>query len=188
MIAAIPLTAMVLASPLHQILRVPNSNSLDYFHVLDFRPWFLPPHMRSPRILSSPFWNQQATLPAASERIAVAPFSFESDKWPATPLEILSKQRVIPAFLNGFCNHNRMGELLDPGDKRFRFRNAVFLTDVQTLRDHRIDWIVWRKDFPVPKPRWDSTDMPACEAKWRAVFGTPDYEDDFLMAYQVKNL
>ncbi|MDR0247427.1 MAG: hypothetical protein LBI16_03395 [Burkholderiales bacterium] len=197
MIAAVPLTAMVLASPLHQILRVPNSNSLDYFHVLDYRPWLLPHQMRNHNIRASSFWSQRATLPAASERIALAPFSFESDKWPATPLEALSKQRVIPAFLNGFCNHHRSGELLDPNDKRFRFRNASFLTDIQMLRDHRLDWIVWQKNFPdliwqeiFPgrKVPWDSTDMPACEVKWRTTFGTPDYEDEFLMAYRVKNL
>ncbi|MDR2173187.1 MAG: hypothetical protein LBE32_03140 [Burkholderiales bacterium] len=187
-VAVIPLTAMVLASPLHQTLRTPNSNSLDYYHVFDFRPWFLPLHMRTPSVRSSPFWDQRAILPAASERISVAPFSFESDKWPATPLEILSKQRITPAFLNGFCNHHRLGELLDPGDKRFRFRNAAFLTDVQMLRDRRIDWIVWRKDFLVHKPGWDTTDMAACETKWRTTFGAPDYEDNFLMAYRVGNL
>jgi hypothetical protein len=153
--------------------------------------------MRDHKIRASSFWSQRAALPSASERIAVAPFSFESDKWPATPLEALSKQRVIPAFLNGFCNHNRSGELLTLDDKRFRFRNAVFLTDVQALRDHRIDWIVWQKTFPDPvwqevthgkKVPWESTDLPACEAKWRTTFGTPDYEDDVLIAYRVNNL
>jgi hypothetical protein len=197
MVAAIPLTAMVLASPLHQTLRTPNSNSLDYFHVLDYRPWFLPHQMRDHKMRASSFWEQRAALPAASERIALAPFSFESDKWPATPLEALTKQRIIPAYLNGFCNHDRSGELLDLNDKRFRFRNAVFLTDAQMLRNHRIDWIVWQKTFPDPvwlevthgkKVPWESTDLPACEAKWRETFGTPDYEDDFLIAYQVKNL
>jgi len=196
MVAAIPFTAMVLASPLYQSLRIPNSNSLDYYHVLDYRPWFLPLQMRDHKVRASSFWKQRAALPAASERIAVAPFSFESDKWPATPLEALSKQRIIPAYLNGFCHHNRSGELLHLDDKRFRFRNAVFLTDVQALRDHRIDWIVWQKTFPDPVWKevtgktvlWDSTDLPACEAKWRATFGTPDVEDEFLIAYRVKNL
>jgi hypothetical protein len=188
-VAAIPLTAMVLASPLHQILHASNSNSLGLYSLFDFRPEknIVLPWMYD-RLRPSLFWDQQAALPTASERIAIAPFSFESYNWPAPLWEISSNQRVIPAFLNGFCNHNRPGELLDPDDKRFRFRNAVFLTNVQMLRDHRVDWIVWQKDFPGLKSMWDTTDMAACEAKWRAVFGTPDYEDDSLMAYQVKNL
>ncbi len=188
-IAIIPLTAMVLASPLHQILRVPNSNSLGLFSLFDFRPWknFVPLWMLI-RLHPSPFWNQQTSLPIASERISVAPFSFESYNWPGPLWEILSSQRVTPAFLNGFCRQDRAGELPHSNDKRFRFRNAVFLTDAQIFRDHRIDWIVWQKDWPGQKPGWDTTDMAACEAKWRTVFGKPDYEDDFLMAYRVKNL
>ncbi|MDR0771110.1 MAG: hypothetical protein LBE75_07925 [Burkholderiales bacterium] len=188
-VVIIPLAAMILTSPLHQILRVPNSSSLGLFSLFDFRPEknIVPKQMRG-LLHPSPFWSQHAVWPVASKRISVAPFSFESDKWPAPVWEISSNQRVIPAFLNGFCNNDRLGELLDPSDRRFRFRNAVFLADVQMLRDRRVDWIVWRKDSPGQKAGWDTTDMAACETKWRTVFGAPDYEDDFLMAYQVKNL
>ncbi|MET0345491.1 MAG: hypothetical protein ABW218_04440 [Casimicrobiaceae bacterium] len=186
-IATVPCVALAVHSPLYDLLRRPNSQTLHLLYHFDFRPdrnAYLP---YVDKIPMSPFWISLAAFPRDSLFVVAAPFHFESYNWDAPRWERLSGQRVVPAFLTGFCVGERFGEV--PVDRAFRFRNAVHLADRASLAARGVDYIVWQKPFEHPFRGGEEVVGAAtahCEAKLREALGPAAYEDHALVAYRLK--
>lgn len=187
-VICIPPLLLALQTPLVEMLRRPNSYFTHSIFLFDFRP----EHNRVQKwmrqeIPLSPYWMQLASLPRDSLQIAVAPFYFESYKWDAPRWEFISGQTIIPGYLTGLCVDSRFGEV--PNIDRFRFRNAVFLSDEKSLAAHKIDLIAYQKpyianfeDAPQTVIGKDTSD---CEAALRTRFGTPQFEDNKIIVFLV---
>jgi hypothetical protein len=185
-IAMVPCVALAAQSPLYDLLRRPNSQTMHLLYHFDFRPDRNPYLPYVEKIPLSLFWDSLAASPRDSLLIAAAPFHFESYNWDAPRWERLSGQRVIPGFLTGFCILERFGEV--PLDPAFRFRNAVHLADRATLASRGIDYVVWQKPFEHHyRGRQDLVGAATahCEATLRDALGPPVYEDDALVAYRL---
>ena len=81
LVALAPALALASWSPLFDLVRHPNAQTLHLLYHVDFRPERNPflPYMA--KIPLSPFWATLAREPRASLRIAAAPFYFESYDW-----------------------------------------------------------------------------------------------------------
>ncbi|HET9047089.1 MAG TPA: glycosyltransferase family 39 protein [Casimicrobiaceae bacterium] len=183
---ALPAGLLLIQSPLFELVRHPNLQTLHFRYHFDFRPEhnaYLPYMEAAPL---SPFWSTLADRGAGSVKVAAAPFFFESYDWDAPRWERISRQPVIPGYLTGLCEEQRYGET--PRDALYRFRNAVHLADDAELAARGIDFVVWQKPYDrivdgQPVSRGAAT--VHCEAALRARFGTPFYEDDALIAFRL---
>jgi len=185
-VALAPAAALAIDTPLTDIARHPNAQTIHLVYHVDFRPERNPylPYMA--KIPLSPFWARLAGEPRGSLRVAAAPFYFESYDWDAPRWERTSGQTVIPGYLTGLCVDARAGEV--PQSSAFRFANAVHLADTTALAAHHIDYVVWQKPFVQTgrgRPEPIGRDTAHCEAALRARFGTPSYEDDALVAFRL---
>jgi hypothetical protein len=133
----------------------------------------------------SPWWDRLGDRPPGSLAIAVAPFPTESVGWDAPRWQRLSRQRIQHGFLTPLCANPRPTEV--PDDERFRFRNAVHLNDDAELARHRIDFVVWQKPYRYLAHGLDvavGADVAHCGPALSARFGTPAYEDEWLVVYR----
>lgn len=182
----IPPLLLALQSPLANMLRHPNTNLTHPVYYFDFRPDYNLILKRSIKdIPLSSYWSQLAALPRDSLHIAVAPFYFESYNWDAPRWELISGQTIIPAYLTGLCVDWRLGEI--PNIERFKFKNAVFLSDQASLATHKIDLIAYQKPYMVKEDN-DTQHMVGedtlnCEAALRIRFGLPQYEDNKIIIF-----
>jgi len=184
-VALVPAVALAVQTPLRPLLSRPNGETLHFLYHFDFRPGRnpYPPYMAG--IPLSRFWEDLASRPAQSVRIAAAPFYFESYDWDAPRWERIARQRVIPGFLTGLCVDERPGET--PDTPAFRLRNAVHLGDAEEIARKRIDYVVWQKPYTrltQGRPSVVGADTAQCEAALRARFGAPVYEDAVLAAFK----
>ena len=189
-ILAAPALALAARSPLFDIYYQPNSNTTDPYFYFDFRPGRNPYPAAFDRYTPlSAFWPGLRASPPASLRIAAAPFYFEGFGWDGPRLERSSGQRVVPAWLTGFCVDRRFGE--PPRDARFRFRNGVHVADNDDLALKGIDMIAYRKPFTVTlaggRIVHSGEDTRQCEGALRARFGAPAFEDDKTVVFAVRH-
>jgi hypothetical protein len=185
-VAAVPVVALAATTPLAPVLAFPNANSQHLLYQFDFRPAHNPLIEHMSRIPLSPWWATLATRAAASLKIAVAPFPVATSAWDAPRWQRMSRQRVLSAFLTAVCATPRPNDV--PDDARFAFRNSVHLADVAALAAHRVDFVVWQKPYRYSAPGVDVTvaaDVAPCGDVLRQRFGTPAYEDDWLVVYAV---
>lgn len=177
-----------LTSPLGDQLRVPNSNTLHIVAQVDFRESANPikPHLA--KFPVSPFWTSLATAPPDSIRVAVAPFRFESFDWPAPVWEAISKQRVLPAYLTETCEAWLHGNLprVSPSGSRFRFRNAVNVGDLESLRRGQISYLAYFRAARNSLADPQSPYLPHCEAWMRGHLGPPYFDDASLVVWKVR--
>ena len=186
LVAVVPVLALCTASPLVELTRHPNAQTVHLLYHVDFRADHNPYRPYMEKIPLSPFWTGLAAQPRASLRIAAAPFYFESYDWDAPRWERLSGQTVIPGFLTGLCTGQRAGEV--PPSPEFRFRNAVHLADPAALASHGVDYVVWQKPFVQTgrgRPESIGSETAHCEAVLRERFGMPAYEDAHLIAFRL---
>jgi hypothetical protein len=187
--AALPVLLLALTSPLGPLLRYPNANSVHAVYEFDFRPEHNPVLRLMDGIPLSPWWASLREQPPGSLAIAVAPFPTESVGWDAPRWQRLSRQRIEHGFLTPLCANPRPTEV--PDDGRFRFRNAVHLDNDAELARHRIDFVVWQKPYRYLAHGFDvavGADVAACDPALRARFGTPAYEDEWLVVYRPRAL
>jgi Dolichyl-phosphate-mannose-protein mannosyltransferase len=185
-VAFAPCAALAFRSPLLPFLHHPNSYTSSIVAQFDYRPPHNIPADRLARAADSPFWQRFAAAPVESVRIAAAPFQFESFNWNGARWERISGQRVVPAWLTGFCRTRRFGEM--PREPRFVPRNAVYIADASELPAKGIAWLVWIRPYTIPPDGSGEKiggDVADCEATLRATFGVPDYEDGALIAFKV---
>jgi len=186
LVALAPIALLAHDSPMTELTRHPNAQTVHLVYHVDFRPERNPylPYMA--KIPLSPFWASLASEPRGSVRVAAAPFYFESYDWDAPRWERVSGQTVIPGFLTGLCVDLRGGEV--PRTPLYRFANAVHLADASALAAHRIDYVVWQKPFVQMgrgRPEPIGRDTAHCETTLRERFGAPAYEDDALIAFRL---
>jgi hypothetical protein len=189
-ILGFPALTMAAQSPLREIFFFPNSNIANPFFFFDFRPGYNPFLAAFDRhIPLSSFWSQLQAAAPGSLRIAAAPFYFESFGWDAPRWERIGRQRIVPAYLSGFCIDRRFGE--PPRDARFKFRNAVHVVDDAGLALKKIDMISFQKPFTVTmdsgKIDRSGEETRQCESALRQRFGSPKYEDDTIVVFMVRN-
>lgn len=175
---------MAYTSPLQKMLAYPNSNSLHSVYQFDYREGENLVIQYQAKFPLSPFWKKLAALPAGSVKIAATPFSFETHQWDAARWEQISRQRVMPGFLTGFCGGFWWGEV--PHDADFRFRNAAYLADRPDMAARGFDLLVYQKPF-------DSEDesenerlaltAAQCAPKIRERYGEPVYEDQWIVVF-----
>ncbi|MDQ2963346.1 MAG: glycosyltransferase family 39 protein [Pseudomonadota bacterium] len=183
--AGLPVLLLALTSPLRPLLQYPNANSLHAAYQFDFRPKHNPVLRLMDGIPLSPWWERLGDRPPGSLAIAVAPFPTESVGWDAPRWQRLSRQRILHGFLTPLCVNPRPTEV--PDDERFRFRNAVHLGNASELARHRVDFVVWQKPYRYVAHGLDvavGADVGHCAAALRARFGTPAYEDEWLVVYR----
>jgi mannosyltransferase len=184
--AALPVVALAATTPLAPVLAWPNANSQHLLYQFDFRPAHNPLIEHMARIPLSPWWATLATRPPASLKVAVAPFPVATSAWDAPRWQRVSRQSVLSAFLTGVCATTRPNDV--PDDARFAFRNSVHLDDVAALSAHQVDYVVWQKPYRYSAPGVDVTvaaDVAPCGDVFRQRFGSPAYEDDWLVVYAV---
>ncbi len=175
---------MAYYSPLPKILAKPNSNSLHSVYQFDFRDEKNLISLYQKDFPVSPFWQQLASFPRDSLKIAASPFSFETQHWDAVRWEQISHQRVMPGYLSGFCTEHRWGEV--PLGDGFRFRNVGYLSDQNDLIGRGFDLVVYQKPFKVLTNDGEKefgVDTANCELKIREQFPAPVYEDQWLVAF-----
>ncbi|MEO8132969.1 MAG: glycosyltransferase family 39 protein [Betaproteobacteria bacterium] len=186
LILALPAATLAAQSPLRDIFFHPNSNIADPYFFFDFRPGHNPfPEAFNRLVPLSAYWSQLQSLPRGSLRIAAAPFHFESFGWHAPRWEQIGGQTIVPAWLTGFCIDSRSGE--PARDRRFRFRNGVFVADKDDLALKNIDRIAFEKPYVVKldsgKIVHSGEATRQCEGALRERFGAPEYEDDKLVVF-----
>jgi hypothetical protein len=174
-------------SPLHALTAYPNSHMTHSWFQFDFRR----DHNKHAGYMEqtlpqSSFWGSLAGRPAGSLRIAVAPFYFESYFWDAPRWERESRQRVVPAFMEGYCTRGRLGEV--PRNGRFRFRNAVHLAQPGGT-EPAADWLVFTRPIEgFSRSEWGRREIEwsaACLERVRAQLGPPAYGDAALTAFRL---
>ena len=187
--AASPVLLLALTSPLRPLLQYPNANSLHSVYEFDFRPQHNPVLRMMDGIPLSPWWERLGDRPPGSLAIAVAPFPTESVGWDAPRWQRLSRQRILHGLLTPLCANPRPTEV--PDDGRFRFRNAVHLSDDAELARHGIDFVVWQKPYRYVAHGIDvavGADVAHCGPALSARFGAPAYEDEWLVVYRPQGL
>jgi hypothetical protein len=180
-VSAVVIAALLLTSPTHEWVRRPNGHASHMAHYFDFRPGMSPFPQYLEGIPKSPFWRSLQAYPAASRRIAVAPFYFESFHSDVPRWQRESGQAIVPGFLSGLCVDWRWGET--PPSYPFDLRNAIRLSDVASLRSRAIDLVVWQKPY-----RRDTEiigeETAHCEDALRQKFGAPIYEDAAVAVFE----
>jgi uncharacterized membrane protein len=185
----LPLVAwLAYASPLRKMLAYPNSNSLHSVYQFDYREDENLVVRYQRQFPVSPFWQKLAALPAGSVKIAATPFSFETHQWDAARWERISRQRVMPGFLTGFCGGFWWGEV--PHDDDFRFRNAAHLADRPDMVARGFDLLVYQKAFESADESENkrlALTAEQCAPKIRERFGEPVYEDQWIVVFPLND-
>jgi len=182
------LMPMVVYSPMQTALAKPNSNSLHSVFRFDFREQENLIIRYQKDFPVSAFWEQLAEFEPDTVKIAVAPFSFETNHWDAVRWEQISRQRVMPGYLTGSCVDHRWGEV--PAGQGYSFRNTGYLADRQDLDARGFDLVVYQKPSTVMTYQGErafGADTAACEQVLRESYPVPVYEDDLLVAFPVLN-
>jgi len=189
--AAAGMSALFLAGTPHlSLLRYPNNFTLHSYYQFDYRKRHNPVRQElNPFADPSPFWQQMAQAPAATQRIAVAgQVSFETLFVFHLLYQPLHRQLLYSLQTGNVCGPPRLGEAYP--SQGVLLRNAVSLESTDDLREKRIDWIVLESHF-VPwyaRATWEqhSDYLDACHRQLAARFGPPAYEDRHLKAYRVR--
>jgi hypothetical protein len=174
------ISGFIASSPLAELLRHPNRNTLHSVFSFEFRPeknkidHYI--HARS----FSKFWDNFTDSPPASKKIAVAPWYFESFHWDAPIWEKISNQAIIPGYLLGLCVKQRAGEV--PDSQRFQFRNISYLAKPQDLDSRSIDLIVYQKENRL-KIKHPYSNISGCGAALHKLYGKPVFEDTLIKVF-----
>lgn len=180
----IPVLAQAAQSPLLQVLRYPNNETLHSYFQFDYRPGRNLFAQWMEAIPLSPIWADLSASPRGTLRIAVAPWQFESYHWDGPRWEKTSGQHVIPGLLSGLCVDSRLGEY--PRDSRVALKNVVFLSDPDALRAKGIGLIVFQKPFEQTIAGIRDIvgrDLAHCQIALEKRYGRPVYEDAAVVVY-----
>lgn len=152
-----------------------------------------PPHIPD-------LYHQLGKEPAGSLRLAEGPFYAAWHNNPLTYYQEIHRQRVLAGMLGHSCDRAAINQV-PAGTARLRLRNVVDLSRRKDLEAHDIDIVILHKNTFRELPRFlrnvtrvPTSDLPPennlelCLALYRRSFGQPFYEDDTLIAYDVRNL
>lgn len=152
-----------------------------------------PPHIPD-------LYHQLAKEPAGSLRIAEGPFYSEWHNNPLTYYQEIHQQRVLAGMLGFSCDRAAINQL-PAGTARLYLRNAVDLSRRKDLKDHGIDIVILHKNTFRELPRFlrnvtrvptsnlpPENNLERCLSGYRRSLGKPFYEDDTLIAYDLRHL
>jgi hypothetical protein len=186
--ASVLLVASTISNPVWPLVFRPNNQMTHSLYQFDFRAGHnrVEDYQRQHLAVSS-FWAQLAAEPGDSLRIAVAPFYFETYNWAAPDWERSSEQRVLPAYLTGYCVTERFGEV--PRNSLYRFSNAFYLDQINSNGIPQPDWLVYTRPFTGFADGFDGRSVGGesehCFEKLRTQLGAPDYQDESLFAWKL---
>lgn len=188
LLSAAMLGAWVFHSPTWDFLYRPNSNITHSRFQAEFRPRMnVVVNYQEMALPISRYWKGLANEPPDSMLVAVAPFYFETYHWDGPRWEQIGRQRIVPAWLTGFCAEKRSGET--PPNSNYRFRNAFYLAELGEPGGGRPDWLVFNQPLKgfegSPEGEAMAAEAGRCIPKLRAALGEPDYEDEVLMAWNL---
>lgn len=175
--------ALLWSGPAPQLWRHPNGHTSSYYYQFDYRPHdnvVVAAYEAHP---GRAFWRQLSASPRGSLVVAVAPFRLEGYAWPAPIWERESGQRVVAGYLVDACSGELPGEL--PRDRRFAFRNAVYLADSPAALARSVDVVAYERSVGLRQTDGQFRPAPACETWLREHFGQPDYEDADWLAWDL---
>jgi hypothetical protein len=132
------------------------------------------------------FYQQLASQPAGTVKLAVAPWYLEWH-WNAWHLyQQIHQQWITAGFLSGLCVDGTYGEF-PPAQAGMEFDNIVHLSELAARNPAEIDYLVFEKNTafqPPPRARPD-LDLGECEQKIRDRFGTPLIDDGAILAWKL---
>ncbi|VAW42330.1 hypothetical protein MNBD_GAMMA01-1104 [hydrothermal vent metagenome] len=170
----------VFNSPMFGLIKSPNSNINHSKYIFDFRD---DKNKIRQHLLKRPvsnFWSTLSKSPLKF-KIAVAPWYFESYNWDSPIWEGISKQLVLPGYLDGLCVNNRAGEV--PNNQRFRFKNVAYLADPIDIASRNIYYIVYQKTSRFNfKNLYKNLD--SCTDELINIYGKPFFEDELIMVFK----
>lgn len=182
------LIASTISNPVWPLVFRPNNQMTHSLYQFDFRAGHnrVEDYQRQ-HLPVSAFWTQLAAAPSDSLRIAVAPFYFETYNWAAPDWERSSRQRILPAYLTGYCVPERFGEV--PRNSLYRFSNAFYLDQLNSSDKAQPDWLVYTRPFTGYADGVDGRlvgeESEHCFEKLREQLGIPDYQDESLLAWKL---
>jgi hypothetical protein len=172
----------LVGAPHAELLQRPNNFTLHSYHQFDYRKAGNETRQFVERIPTSPYWSTLTRFAPGTLRIAVAGHGFESFHLGDVLWQPIHRQRLFNAQLSGFCMPLLPGEGLR--EHGVRLANAVTLADRESLERRRIDILVWKKLSAHSAPAY--ADIAPCEPRMREAFGPPAYEDEWLMAFVLR--
>jgi hypothetical protein len=133
------------------------------------------------------FYQQLASQPAGTVKLAVAPWYLE---WHWNSWHLYQQrhlQRIVAGFVTGLCTDKSYGEF-PPGVPGLEFSNIVHLSELASENTAGIDYLVFEKSTafrPPPRVRPD-LDLAQCEQRIRGRFGEPLIDDGILLVYSLR--
>lgn len=177
LVVGFPLLFFV-GTPYADLLRVPNNFTMHYWYQFDYRKDHNPVRQGMKAMELHPFWRRFEGRPPGSVHFAVAGHGLESFTVPDVRWQLHHRQWVLSAQLTGYCNAPPYpGEALRAAG--FALHNAVSLSEPDTLRSHRVDYLVF--------DRKGSTRVEQCIARYRREHGAPEFEDERLAVFRVND-
>jgi len=176
---AFVMMALIIHSPLKELIKKPNSNTLHSVYAIDFRDDknIILDILKSRPL--SPFWASIKDQPMDS-KIALAPWFFESYNWDGPVWEKASQHYVVPGMLINLCIAERKGEI--PNNPQFSFKNLAYLADQDDLLSKNIQWIVYQKPTRF-KTEVNYKNLEDCQQSLKDLYGQPVYEDGLIAVF-----
>jgi len=136
-----------------------------------------------PAFVVPAFYRKLEAMPRGSVPVIEAPF-----EW-AAPTNLLAlyatyhRQPEKIGMIHDLCVEGpRIGEV--PPDRRFRFRNFVFLNDVDAVRRTGARYLIF--DRGVKPHMWPAFDADACIEKLARLYGPPAEIDERLAVFDLR--
>jgi len=135
-----------------------------------------------PAFVVPAFYRKLAAMSPGSTPVIEAPF-----EWTAANLLALyatyHRQPEKIGMIHDLCVEGpRIGEV--PPDRRFRFRNFVFLNDVDAVRRTGARYLIF--DRGVKPHMWPAFDADACIEKLARLYGPPAEIDERLAVFDLR--
>lgn len=181
-VVAVAAAGALVGTPHAELMQRPNNFTLHSYHQFDYRKSPNGTREFVEQIPTSPYWSELGRLPPRTLRVAVAGHGFESFHIADVRWQPQHRQRLFNAQLSGFCMPLLPGEALR--ERGLRFTNVVTLADRQSLERRRIDVLVWKRLHEFSAPTYK--DIAPCLPRLREAFGTPSYEDAYLVAWNLR--
>jgi len=99
----------------------------------------------------------------------------------------LHRQHMLIGFVQDVDWKFQPGEV-PAGDRRFRFRNSIHVSDTETIEDRGVDLVIFhlqlRQERPSELPFYE-VDLAPWVEMYGERYGEPVYEDEFLVVFRV---
>ena len=175
--------SLILFGPFRGIYFYPNHFTNDPMYQVYYGLDRVMDHVKPSNV--PPFYNELARLPNGQKTILEAPWQYHDNIF--SYYQRLHKQHMLIGFVEEPGGKFRAGEV-PAGDKRFRFRNCIHVSEMDKIEKRGVDYVIFHKDqkkerdlkLPVIK-----ADITKWMAAYREKYGNPGYEDEYLAVFEI---